>query len=193
MLTAGVNLLGYPVAHNPNIFPDPEAFKPERFADADSEGNRNKRLLLEFGFGTRECMGKRTFSVMEAVHIPVRIACLKVGRKPLLPQRYPRRLLFSAEAALNQLCATDPTRFRALLRCPSSCSLLNVLRSKFRTVLYSVPENDQRPWSHTCEVFKIPPRVLLSQQAANGPRSTSDSACFTVNSMYRRCTIATSY
>lgn len=43
---------------HPDIFTDPLKFDPERFAP-DGEGQNNKRVQLEFGFGTRMCIGKR--------------------------------------------------------------------------------------------------------------------------------------
>lgn len=46
--------------HDPRWFPEPEAFRPERFAEAPAKGT-----YLPFGMGSRLCIGKH-FALMEA-------------------------------------------------------------------------------------------------------------------------------
>lgn len=41
---------------NPDVFPDPQAFKPERWADPEEE-RQLSRFLLNFSRGTRMCLG----------------------------------------------------------------------------------------------------------------------------------------
>lgn len=50
---------------DPRFFPEPEAFRPERFA-ADQEGTRPRHAYLPFGAGPRACIG-RSFASVEAV------------------------------------------------------------------------------------------------------------------------------
>ncbi len=44
--------------HNdPSIFPDPHAFKPERWLPLQTEGQRLQKYLMAFGKGSRQCVG----------------------------------------------------------------------------------------------------------------------------------------
>jgi cytochrome P450 len=54
-LPAGTVLLAsvYLVHNDPDVYPDPEAFRPERFID----GIANKRAWIPFGGGVRRCLG----------------------------------------------------------------------------------------------------------------------------------------
>jgi len=44
----------YLAQHNPEVFPDPDAFRPERFLN----GQRYEHAYFPFGFGDRTCVGK---------------------------------------------------------------------------------------------------------------------------------------
>ena len=57
----------YAIHHNPKLWPDPEAFRPERFSPAESEG-RSRFAYLPFGAGPRICIGN-TFALNEAVAV----------------------------------------------------------------------------------------------------------------------------
>lgn len=46
----------YPALHDPEVYPDPDAFKPERWANAT--GDMYKRNWLVFGTGPHVCLGK---------------------------------------------------------------------------------------------------------------------------------------
>lgn len=56
---------------DPRYFPDPEAFKPERFEEAE-EARRPRQAYVPFGAGPRACIG-RAFAQIEAT---VLLACL---------------------------------------------------------------------------------------------------------------------
>ncbi|PCH33247.1 cytochrome P450 sterol C22-desaturase [Wolfiporia cocos MD-104 SS10] len=47
----------YPSLHDPEIFPEPSAFKPERWLDPESSANQNPRNYLVFGAGPHKCIG----------------------------------------------------------------------------------------------------------------------------------------
>ena len=42
---------------DPNYYPDPESFDPERFSD-DNKHNINQLTYLPFGIGPRSCIGE---------------------------------------------------------------------------------------------------------------------------------------
>ncbi|XP_052862797.1 cytochrome P450 4d2-like [Anopheles cruzii] len=53
----------YVIHRNPNVYPDPERFDPERFADG-SEQRRGPYDYMPFSVGARNCIGQR-FAVLE--------------------------------------------------------------------------------------------------------------------------------
>jgi cytochrome P450 len=46
------------VLHNPDLYPDPEAFKPERFLNEDGTFRDDPTISLAFGIGRRICPGR---------------------------------------------------------------------------------------------------------------------------------------
>ncbi|KAM7314967.1 putative cytochrome P450 [Ixodes scapularis] len=63
-IPAGVNVLvpTWHVHHDPNLWPDPYRFDPERFADG--RNTHHPAAYLPFGLGPRGCIGKR-FALLE--------------------------------------------------------------------------------------------------------------------------------
>ncbi|KAL9580219.1 MAG: hypothetical protein Q9212_004630 [Teloschistes hypoglaucus] len=53
-----VGMTGLHIHMNPDIFPDPRAFKPERWLPLESEGARLSKYLVAFGAGSRACIGR---------------------------------------------------------------------------------------------------------------------------------------
>ncbi len=58
-----VFVIVYSIHHDARWFPDPEAFRPERFAP-EHEGEIPEHAYLPFGLGPRACIGRR-FALME--------------------------------------------------------------------------------------------------------------------------------
>lgn len=54
----------YAMHHDPDLFPEPEAFRPERFAP-ENEAHLIRHSYIPFGGGPRICIGS-TFALMEA-------------------------------------------------------------------------------------------------------------------------------
>ena len=46
------------ILHDPEIYPDPEEFKPERFLNEDGTVRDDPTLALAFGVGKRICPGR---------------------------------------------------------------------------------------------------------------------------------------
>ena len=46
------------VLHDPELYPDPEAFKPERFLNEDGTFRDDPVITLAFGAGRRICPGR---------------------------------------------------------------------------------------------------------------------------------------
>jgi cytochrome P450 len=44
---------------NPEFFPDPEEFRPERWIDVEMQQPTMKHRLVPFGKGTRQCLGQK--------------------------------------------------------------------------------------------------------------------------------------
>ncbi|KAI6081688.1 cytochrome P450, partial [Hypoxylon rubiginosum] len=52
-----VSMCSYFVHMDPNVFPDPESFKPERWVEAAEKGEHLNRFLVAFSKGSRNCLG----------------------------------------------------------------------------------------------------------------------------------------
>ena len=52
------------ILHDPELYPDPEAFRPERFLDEDGTFRDDPVLSLAFGAGRRICPGRHIVSVL---------------------------------------------------------------------------------------------------------------------------------
>ena len=52
-----VSMSVYHMHNNPDIFPDPHLFKPERWLPIETEGRRLQKYLVAFGRGSRACLG----------------------------------------------------------------------------------------------------------------------------------------
>ena len=46
------------ILHDPSVYPEPEAFKPERFLNPDGSLREDPILLSTFGYGRRICPGR---------------------------------------------------------------------------------------------------------------------------------------
>lgn len=51
------------ILHDPNVYPEPEVFNPERFLNRDGTLREDPTLASVFGFGKRVCPGKHLVDV----------------------------------------------------------------------------------------------------------------------------------
>lgn len=74
---AGVNVLvpTWNIHHDPELWPEPSQFNPERFGDGEAKHHDHPAAYLPFGLGPRECIGRR-FALLE-----LKIAVCKILAK----------------------------------------------------------------------------------------------------------------
>jgi len=63
------------ILHDPELYPDPEEFKPERFLDKDGNFKDDPKLSLAFGVGKRICPGRH---FVDATHFITASSVLSV-------------------------------------------------------------------------------------------------------------------
>jgi C-22 sterol desaturase len=49
----------YPALHDADVYPDPDAFLPERWLDEAGSANANPKNYLVFGAGPHRCIGEQ--------------------------------------------------------------------------------------------------------------------------------------
>ncbi|KAI0288685.1 cytochrome P450 [Russula brevipes] len=96
------------VLHNPDLYPDPEVFKPERFLNEDGTFRDDPTIALAFGVGKRICPGRHLVdlilfsfvsSVLSVFHvtkatdengheIPIKIETLVEARIAIQPAKF---------------------------------------------------------------------------------------------------------
>lgn len=65
-----INLPIYGIHHDPEYYPDPEKFDPERFSE-ENKDNIVPGSYVPFGFGPRNCIGKLAICYFVLVHLTI--------------------------------------------------------------------------------------------------------------------------
>lgn len=97
--------------HNPDYWPEPERFDPERFS-AENKGNINPAYYIPFGMGPRQCIANR-FSLLEgkvALYYLLKDFTLNVSPKTEVPMKI--RSTHFIQAPMNGLHLTLRKRHR---------------------------------------------------------------------------------
>ncbi|KAI0063312.1 cytochrome P450 [Artomyces pyxidatus] len=99
------------ILHDPEAYPDPFAFKPERFLNADGQVIDDPALSGVFGFGKRICPGRHLVDSMLFIAVALVLSTFKVGK--------------AKDAAGNEI-PVEGTFFGTLLYQPSpfECSIV---------------------------------------------------------------------
>ncbi|XP_058065088.1 probable cytochrome P450 6a14, partial [Anopheles bellator] len=105
VLTKGLNVLVpvYAIHHDPDYYPEPERFDPERFSAKECD-KRHPFAFLPFGEGPRICIGMR-FGIMQAriglVYLLKNFRFSLVSHKMRVPLKInPSSLILSIEGGL---------------------------------------------------------------------------------------------
>ncbi|CCA74407.1 probable ERG5-C-22 sterol desaturase [Serendipita indica DSM 11827] len=72
----------YPSLHDPNVYPNPDQFLPERWLDPESSANANPKNYLVFGAGPHRCIGVE--------YTNINMACVMANAVSLMDWRHER-------------------------------------------------------------------------------------------------------
>ena len=68
------------VLHDPDVYPEPEAFNPERFLNPDGTLRDDPTLASAFGFGKRVCPGKHLTDTTLFIFAATMLSVLQVEK-----------------------------------------------------------------------------------------------------------------
>jgi cytochrome P450 len=95
--------------HDPDFFPDPWLFKPERFLSIDGRSIVPNEHLVPFGLGKRKCMGESLAKAEIFLFFTILVQTLKVSlpinRNPPSEDDYESTLLRSPNPFFVHLAA----------------------------------------------------------------------------------------
>ncbi len=77
------------VLHDPNMYPDPDTFKPERFINPDGSLCEDPVLTSTFGFGKRICPGRHLADATLFIVVASLLSVFKIEKDNGGPADYP--------------------------------------------------------------------------------------------------------
>ena len=103
----------YGIMHDPNVFPDPEAFKPERFLEPNGKYVSSRpNGFIPFGMGRRVCLGEK-LALADLFLIVVNLLQRTSGYEFALPDG-PGTANFTPDP--NKVFVCSPLSFKVLLK-----------------------------------------------------------------------------
>lgn len=90
----------YAIHHDPEIWPEPETFNPERFTEAE-KAKRHPYAFLPFGFGPHNCVGMR-FALLE-----IKLTLVRLLKKYKLERTEKTAVPIKFEVMFTLICAPD--------------------------------------------------------------------------------------
>ncbi|KAI0056403.1 cytochrome P450 [Artomyces pyxidatus] len=66
--------------HDPDVYPDPEVFRPERFLTEDGQVKDDPALSAVFGFGKRICPGRYLVDSTIFIFVTSALSVFTVGK-----------------------------------------------------------------------------------------------------------------
>lgn len=90
-----ISIPAFGIHKDPDYYPDPEKFLPERFS-SENKAKRHPMTFLPFGDGPRNCIGARLGQIVAKVAVAGIISDFKVtlNKKTIYPIRYTKKTLF---------------------------------------------------------------------------------------------------
>ncbi|KAN0137798.1 Cytochrome P450 [Lactarius tabidus] len=96
------------ILHNPDLYPDPEAFKPERFLNEDGTLRDDPVITLAFGIGKRICPGRH---FVDATLFIVVSSVLSVFNVAKAKDKNGREIPVNVATSLESLIVMHPEKF----------------------------------------------------------------------------------
>ncbi|KRT79163.1 cytochrome P450 [Oryctes borbonicus] len=90
-----VNLNAYALHHDPNVYPNPEKFDPERF-NSDTLGTNNPFVFVPFSAGPRNCIGQKFAMLQMQCILSIILRSFEI--RPAVPEH---KIIFRTEAVLK--------------------------------------------------------------------------------------------
>jgi len=96
------------VLHNPELYPDPEVFKPERFLNEDGTFRDDPTIALAFGVGKRICPGRH---LVDLVLFSFVSSVLSVFRVTKATDKNGHEIPIKIETLIEAQIAIQPAKF----------------------------------------------------------------------------------
>jgi cytochrome P450 len=100
------------ILHDPEVYPDPEEFKPERFLNEDGSVRDDPTLSLVFGIGKRICPGRH---FVDSTIFIVTSSVLSVFNVRKAKDRNGNEVPVKAEVTVNRGITIHPKKFECFI------------------------------------------------------------------------------